>query len=137
MTRLGRHRGVEEELEFIRKLSGRMRWVVSTTPRPLDPRQTPSTHCTRGRVRFGADLDGSRKVRPTPREFDSRTVQPVNGLRCPGRPPLAVVMRKTRKASGIIDKEETKFDLSMEYKWATLPLRKTTLRSFISSHRQC
>jgi hypothetical protein len=38
MTSLGRHRGVEEELILIHKLSGRMRWVVSTTPRPLYPR---------------------------------------------------------------------------------------------------
>jgi hypothetical protein len=64
MTRLGRHRGVEKEPELIRKLSDRMRWVVSTTSRPLYPRQTPSTHCTKGRMRLGADLDGSRKVRP-------------------------------------------------------------------------
>jgi hypothetical protein len=66
MTRLGRHRGVEEEreLEPIRMLSARRRWVVSTTPLPLYPRQTPSIHCTRGRVSLGANLDGSRKVRP-------------------------------------------------------------------------
>ena len=66
MTRLGRHRRVQEEteLEPIRKLSTRRRWVVSTTSRPLYPRQTPSAHCTRGRVSLGADLDGNRKVRP-------------------------------------------------------------------------
>ena len=65
MTRLGRHRGVEEEIELetIRKLNARRRWVVSMTSRPLYPRQTTSTHCTRGWVNLGAELDGSRKVR--------------------------------------------------------------------------
>jgi hypothetical protein len=80
MTCLGRHRGVEEELELIRKLSGRMRWVVSTTPRPLYRRQTPSTHYSlykrQGEV-WGPIWKGSRKVRPPP---------PLPRIRFPDRP---------------------------------------------------
>jgi hypothetical protein len=38
-------------------LGARRRWVVSTTPRPLYPRERPSTHCTGGWVSPRAGLD--------------------------------------------------------------------------------
>ena len=46
-------------------------WVVSTTPRPLYPRERPGTHC-RPQGRSGR----VRKISPPP-GFDPRTVQPV------------------------------------------------------------
>jgi hypothetical protein len=49
--------------------------VVSTTPRPLYPRERPGTHCTGGWVGPRAGLDVREKFRPPP-GFDSRTVQP-------------------------------------------------------------
>jgi hypothetical protein len=49
-----------------------MRWVVNATPRPLYPRERPSSHCTGPQARF---LQG-RKTSPPP-GFDPRTVQPV------------------------------------------------------------
>jgi len=55
-----------------------MWWVVNATPRPLYPRERPSTHCTTYKK-----LDGPhgrsgpvRKTSPSP-GFDSRTVQPL------------------------------------------------------------
>jgi hypothetical protein len=36
-------------------------WVVSTTPRPLYPRERPGTHCTGGWVGSRAGLDGCGK----------------------------------------------------------------------------
>ena len=51
-------------------------WVVSTTLRPLYPRERPGTHCTGGWVGPRAGLDGCGKYRPQP-GFDPRTVQPV------------------------------------------------------------
>ena len=39
-------------------------WVVSTTPRPLYPRERPGTHCTGGWVGPRAGLDGGGKSRP-------------------------------------------------------------------------
>ena len=51
-------------------------WVVSTTPRPLYPRERPGTHCIGGWVGSRAGLDGYGKSRPSP-GFDPRTVQPV------------------------------------------------------------
>jgi hypothetical protein len=50
--------------------------VVNTTPRPLYPRERPSTHCTGGSVGPRAVLDGCGKSRPPP-GFDTRTVQQV------------------------------------------------------------
>jgi hypothetical protein len=44
----------------------RWEWVVSTTPRPLNPRERPGTHCTGGWV--------GPRARPG---FDPRTAQPV------------------------------------------------------------
>jgi hypothetical protein len=58
------------------KLGARRWWVVSTTPRPLYPRERPGTHCTGGWVGPRAGLDMCEKSRPPP-EFDPRTVQPV------------------------------------------------------------
>ena len=51
-------------------------WVVSSTPRPLYPREGPGIHCTGGWVGSRAGLDGCGKSRPPP-EFDPRSVQPV------------------------------------------------------------
>jgi hypothetical protein len=39
--------------------------VVSTTPRPLNPRDIPGTHCTGGWVGPRAGLDVCEKSRPT------------------------------------------------------------------------
>ena len=41
-------------------------WVVSTTPRPLYPREIPGTHCTGGWVGPRAGLEGCGKSRPPP-----------------------------------------------------------------------
>ena len=49
-------------------------WVVSTTPRPLYPRERPGTHCTGGWVGPRAGLDGCGKSRP---HRDS-----IPGMRC-------------------------------------------------------
>jgi hypothetical protein len=45
-------------------LSARRGWVVSTTPRPLYPRERPGTHCTGGWVDLRAGLDVCEKSRP-------------------------------------------------------------------------
>ena len=50
-----------------------MVWVVSTTPRPLYPRERPGTHCTGGWVGHKAGLDGCGKSRP------------LTGIRSPDR----------------------------------------------------
>ena len=63
-------------LPFLRPRHWRWGWGVSTTPRPLYPRERPGTHCTRGWVGSRAGLDGCGKSRPPP-GFDPRTVQPV------------------------------------------------------------
>jgi hypothetical protein len=60
-------------------LGTRRGWVVSTTPRPLYPRERPGTHCTVGWVGPRAGLDMCEKSRPPP-GFDPRTVQSVAGL---------------------------------------------------------
>jgi hypothetical protein len=57
-------------------LGARRGWVVSTMPRPLYPREIPSTHCTGGWMGLMAGLDVCEKSRPPP-GFDPRTVQPV------------------------------------------------------------
>jgi hypothetical protein len=57
-------------------LGARRGWVVSTTPRPLYPRERPGIHCTGGWVGPRAGLDVCEKSRP-PTGFDPRTVQPV------------------------------------------------------------
>jgi hypothetical protein len=45
-------------------LGARRGWVVSTTSRPLYPRERPGTHCTGGWVGPRAGLDVSEKSRP-------------------------------------------------------------------------
>jgi hypothetical protein len=45
-------------------LGTRWVWVVSTTPRPLVPRERPRTHRTGGWVGLGAGLDRCGKPRP-------------------------------------------------------------------------
>jgi hypothetical protein len=45
-------------------LGVRRGWVVSTTPRPLYPRDRPGTHCTRGWVGPRAGLDVCEESRP-------------------------------------------------------------------------
>jgi hypothetical protein len=57
-------------------LGARRGWVISTTPRPLYPRERHGTHYTGGWVGPRAGLDGCGKSRPPP-GFDPRTVQPV------------------------------------------------------------
>jgi hypothetical protein len=51
------------------------RWVVSTTPRPLYPRERSGIHFTEGSVGFGT----VRKV-SLPTGIDPRTVYPVASL---------------------------------------------------------
>jgi hypothetical protein len=46
---------------LFRDLVARRGWVVSTTPRPLYPRETPGTHCTGGWVGLRAGLDVCEK----------------------------------------------------------------------------
>jgi hypothetical protein len=46
-------------------LGAGMGWVVSTTPRPLYPRERPGTHCTGGWVGPRAGLDVCEKFVPT------------------------------------------------------------------------
>jgi hypothetical protein len=50
--------------------------MVSTTPRPLYPRERPGTHCTVGWVGPRAGLDVCEKSPPPP-GFDPWIVQPV------------------------------------------------------------
>src|SRR5215468_7776901 len=50
-------------LSFI-DLGARRGWVVSTTPRPLYPRERPGTHCTGGWVDPRAGLDVCEKSHP-------------------------------------------------------------------------
>jgi hypothetical protein len=45
-------------------LGARRRWVASTTPRPLYPRERPGTHCIGGWVGPRARLDVCEKSRP-------------------------------------------------------------------------
>jgi hypothetical protein len=45
-------------------LGARRGWVVSTTPRPLYPRERLDTHCTGGWVGSRAGLDVCEKSRP-------------------------------------------------------------------------
>jgi hypothetical protein len=62
---------------LILNLGVRRGWVVSTTPRPLYPRERPGTHCSYRRL--GGPLHRSgrvRKISPPP-GFDPRTVHPV------------------------------------------------------------
>jgi hypothetical protein len=49
---------------LILDLGARREWVVSTTPRPLHPRERPGTHCTGGWVGSRAGLDVCEKSRP-------------------------------------------------------------------------
>jgi hypothetical protein len=44
-------------------LATRRGWVVSTTPRPFYPRESPGTHCTGGWVGPRANLDVCKKSR--------------------------------------------------------------------------
>jgi hypothetical protein len=48
---------------LILNLGARRGWVVSTTPRPLYPRERPGTHCTGGWVDPRAGLDVCEKSR--------------------------------------------------------------------------
>jgi hypothetical protein len=69
----GRGRGIDLLFLDLRTAKG---WVVSTTPRPLYPREISGTHCTGGWVGPRAGLDVCEKSRPLP-GFDPRTVQPI------------------------------------------------------------
>jgi hypothetical protein len=59
-------RGSRDIALLILNLGGRRGWVVSTTPRPLYPREIPGTHCTGGWVGPRAGLDVCEKSRPPP-----------------------------------------------------------------------
>ena len=50
-------KGNGDERQTIRNLGARMQWVISTTLRPLYPRERPCTNRTWGWVDFGVDLD--------------------------------------------------------------------------------
>ena len=52
-------------LPYLRLRHWRWGWWVSTTPRPLYPRERPVTHCTGGWVVPRAGLDGCGKSLPT------------------------------------------------------------------------
>ena len=49
-----------------------MEWVVSTTPRPLYPRESPGTHCTGGWVDPRAGLEGAENLAATGMRFPDR-----------------------------------------------------------------
>jgi hypothetical protein len=49
---------------LILNLGARREWVVSTTPRPLYPRERPGTHFTGGWVGPRAGMDVCEKSRP-------------------------------------------------------------------------
>ena len=51
------------------------RWVVSTMPWPLNPRERPVTHCTEGWVELRVGLDSTENL-STP-GFNFHTIQPV------------------------------------------------------------
>jgi hypothetical protein len=72
----GSEGGVRDIALLFPDLGARRGWVVSTTPRPLYPRERPGTRCTGGWVGTRAGLDVCEKSRPPP-GFDPRTVQPV------------------------------------------------------------
>ena len=52
-------------LRYLRPRHWRWRWVVSTTPRPLYPRERSRTHCIAGWVGLRAGLDWCGKSRPS------------------------------------------------------------------------
>jgi hypothetical protein len=60
------HRGSRGIALLILHLGARRGWVVSTTPRPLYPREIPSTYRTGGWVGPRAGLDVCEKSRPPP-----------------------------------------------------------------------
>jgi hypothetical protein len=51
----------------------RRRWVISTVPWPLNPQDSPSTHCTGDWV--GISLGGTENL--TTLGFDPQTLQPI------------------------------------------------------------
>jgi hypothetical protein len=66
-------------------LGARRGWVVSTTPRPLYPRERPGTHCTGGWVGPRAGLDICEKSRPHRDSIPGpSSSQPVYRLSYPG-----------------------------------------------------
>jgi hypothetical protein len=69
----GPERGRGIALLFLH-LGARRGWVVSTTPRPLYPRERPGTHCAGGWVGPRTGLDVCEKSRPP------------TGIRSPDRP---------------------------------------------------
>jgi len=56
--------GVEVQVHSFFNLGASWWWVVNVTPRPLYPRERPSTHCVGGWVGRRAVLDGCGKSRP-------------------------------------------------------------------------
>jgi len=71
------HEGPEEEQIYSSTLPSTSAlewgWVVNATPRPLYPRERPSTHCVGGWVGRSGRV---RRISPPP-GFYPRTVQPV------------------------------------------------------------
>ena len=64
MTRLLSHRGEAELLLQPNCNLGARRWVVSSTPRPLYPRERFGTQCIGGLADVGVSLDGHGQSRP-------------------------------------------------------------------------
>jgi hypothetical protein len=61
ITGLVAYRGSRGIALLILNLGARRGWVISTTPRPLYPRERPGTHCTEGWVVPRAGLDVCEK----------------------------------------------------------------------------
>jgi hypothetical protein len=64
-NRLGSSEGDRDIALHSLDLGTRKGWLVSTTPRPLYPRERPGTHCTGGWVGPRAGLDVWENLAPT------------------------------------------------------------------------
>ena len=52
--------------DYFFNLDARWGWVIKVTPRPLYPRERPSTHCIGSWVGLRVGLDGCGKISPPP-----------------------------------------------------------------------
>jgi hypothetical protein len=73
---------------LILDLGSRRGWVVSTTPRPLYPRERRGTHCTGGWVGPRAGLDVCEKSRPHRDSIPGPSSQSLYQLSSPAHTPL-------------------------------------------------